>query len=216
MLAMFMLATVVTMVLMSMSGSLQVVEATERQGQVYYRAQVALQRISEDLASALLVDDIDFSGNSNENDGGRGNILEFTSTGHVVFDAEKDSPGIALISYSLEEDTENNGAFVLLRKDNLLRPSDTAETYRGDDVESFLLCDRLRAIEFTYVNQDGDEQQEWSSEPDGIGQNKTRKLPVSVKITLDFWLDQDDEKSIDFTTGVLLPVGLIDAQNQRS
>jgi type II secretory pathway pseudopilin PulG len=215
MLAMLMLATVVTMVSISISGSLRVVDATEKQGEVYYRAQVALQRISEDLSSALLVDNIEFSGNNQENDSGRGNILEFTSTAHVVFDVENDHPGIALISYLVKPDKEKEGTFVLLRRDNLLTPSDTAETFRGDGIDAFLLCDRLRAIKFTYVNKAGEELDSWTSSPEDLRNEESRKLPVSVKVTLEFWLDDSEENSIVFTTAVLLPIGLIDAQLTR-
>jgi len=212
MLAMLMLATVVTMVSLSISGSLRVIEATEKQGEVYYRAQIALQRISEDLSSALLVDGIEFSGNSQENDSGRGNLLEFTSTSHIIFDTENDHPGIALISYIVKPDNEKDNVFVLLRRDNLLRPSDTAEDFRGEDIDAFLLCDRLKSVKFTYINEAGEEQETWISLPEDITDDESRKLPVSVKVALEFWLDDDEENSIEFTTAVLLPVGLLDAQ----
>ena len=212
MLAMLMLATVVTMVSLSISGSLRVIEATEKQGEVYYRAQIALQRISEDLSSALLVDGIEFSGNSQENDSGRGNLLEFTSTSHIIFDTENDHHGIALISYIVKPDNEKDNVFVLLRRDNLLRPSDTAEDFRGEDIDTFLLCDRLKSVKFTYINEAGEEQETWISLPEDITDDESRKLPVSVKVALEFWLDDDEENSIEFTTAVLLPVGLLDAQ----
>lgn len=210
-LAMLMLATVVSMVTLSIGGSLRVIEATEQQGEIYYRAQIALQRISEDLASALLVEGIEFSGSSKDNDSTRGNILEFTSTAHIVFDTENDHPGIALISYSLRPDKEQENAFVLLRKDNLLKPSDTAEAFRGDEVDAFVLCDRLKSIAFTYVSAAGDEQDTWVSLAENIlNDDEQRQLPVTVNIILEFWLDDAEESSITFTTGVLLPLGLAD------
>jgi type II secretory pathway pseudopilin PulG len=214
-LAMVMLAAVVTMVTLSISGSLQVIDATERQGEAYYRAQVALQRIGEDLSAALLVDNIEFNGSSGENDGGRGNILEFTSTAHVVFDPANDHPGIALIAYILRPDPEEENSFLLLRRDNRLRPSDTAEMYRSDDTDAFLLCDRLRSVTFLYLDEAGEEFERWTSLPDDVQDTESRKLPVSVKVTLEFWLDREEDQSIAFTTGVLLPVGLMEARLQE-
>jgi len=211
-LAMLMLATVVTMVTLSISGSLRVVEATEKQGEAYYRAQIALQRISEDLSSALLVDGVEFSGNNRENDGARGNILEFTSTAHIVFDPENDHPGIALIAYILRPDKEKENTFVLLRRDNLLRPSDTADMYRGDNLDAFLLSDRIKSVQFSYLNGEGDELETWSSLPEDTRNPQSRKLPVFVRVTLEFWLDENEENSVAFSTAVLLPVGLIDEQ----
>lgn len=211
-LAMLMLGAVVAMVSLSISGSLQVIEATDQQGEAYHRARVALQRISEDLASALLVEGIEFNGNSQENDSGRGNILEFTSTAHVIFDPESDRPGIAFIAYILKPDRETENSFVLLRKDNLLHPSDTAETFRDESIDAFLLCDRLRSVTFTYFDEAGEELELWSSSPPDIQDAGKRKLPVSVNITLEFWLDDSRENSMAFTTGILLPVGLLGAQ----
>lgn len=213
-LAMVMLATVVTMVSLSISGSLQVIEATEQQGEAYHRAQIALQRISEDLTSALLVDGIEFIGNNQENDSVRGNILEFTSTSHIIFDAENDHPGIALIAYILKPDKDRENAFVLLRRDNLLRPSDTSESFRDESIDAFLLCDRLRSVAFTYFDEAGEELERWTSSPEDIQDTDKRRLPVSVKVTLEFWLDDGEENSISFTTGILLPVGLLDTQEK--
>lgn len=211
-LAMLMLAAVVAMVSMSISGSLQVIEATEQQGEAYHRAQVALQRISEDLASALLVDGIEFNGNSQDNDSGRGNILEFTSTAHVIFDPESDRPGIAFIAYILKPDGERENSFVLLRKDNLLHPADTAGTFRDESIDAFLLCDRLRSVTFTYFDAAGEELEQWTSLTEGIQDTGKRRLPVSVNVTLELWLDEDGENSIAFSTGILLPVGLLGVQ----
>ena len=64
--AMVILAGIVSMVTLSISGSFKVVNATQQQGELYYRAQVALQRISDDLVSAVLIDDVDGS-NDDEN-----------------------------------------------------------------------------------------------------------------------------------------------------
>ena len=212
-LAMLMLATVVSMVTMSISGSLRVVDATEQQGEAYYRAQVVLQRITEDLSSALLVDDIEFSGNNKENDSSRGNILEFTTTSHVIFDPGNDHPGIALVAYILKQDRENDQTFVLLRRDNLLRPYDKAEDYRDDTIDAFLLCDKVRSLTFTYVDETGDEVESWSSAAEDFQNPPVRKLPVSVKVSLDLWLDDQQQDSIVFTTGVLLPVALLNDQS---
>lgn len=209
MIAMLVLAAIVTMVSYSISASLQVVESTAGQGEVYHRAQVALQRISEDLTSALLVEGIEFSGNSQSNDGERGNILEFTSTSHIVFDDENDHPGVALISYTVKPDPTQDGSLLLLRSDDLITPSDTAEAFRGEGVERFLLSDRLKSVTFLYFNEEGDEQETWTSFVDDTSEEEVRMLPASVRITLEFQLDQETKKTLEFSTQVLLPVGLI-------
>lgn len=211
MLAMLILATVVTMVSFSISASLQVMESTAGQGKIYHRAQVTLQRITEDLTSALLLEGIEFSGNGQENDSERGNILEFTSTSHIVFDEENDHSGVALISYVIKPDPSREGSLLLLRSDNLLRPSDTVEVFRDKGVERFLLCDGLKSVTFSYFDKEGEARETWTSSVDEISEEEVRMLPASVKITLEFWLDQETENTLEFSSQALLPVGLINA-----
>jgi hypothetical protein len=206
-LATFILATVVSMVTMSLSGSLDVIEATDQQGQVYHRAQVALQRISEDLASALLVEGEEFSGSSEVAGGSDSPLLTFTSTAHVVFDPEHDVPGIARISYTVVPDTDNEGELLLLRSDERIVQVNDANDRQED--AAYLLCDRLRAVRFSYLDDKGEEADSWTTESDNTFNPPPRKLPVAISCTLDLWLDRQKEQSLEFTTSVLIPVGLI-------
>ena len=211
MLALFVLALVVSMVSLSLSGSLNVVAATRTQGELYYRAQVALQRISEDLASAVLVDGVEFVGGKMDQGAGEAAGLEFSSFAHVVFDPEHDHPGMALISYALVADEENEGEFLLLRNDELL--AGAVDKNRQRVKKGHLLTDRLRAVSFTYVDEEGGEQDTWSTEVDS-NDSAARKLPVSVICTLEFWVDHAADSSIKFTTRVLLPTGLINVRKK--
>lgn len=211
-LALMILGTIVSLVSVSLSGSLNVLNTTLKQGEVYHRAQVALQRITEDLASAVLVEGYEFIGTDGLIGGEDGDTLQFTSTAHVVFDAEEDSSGIAFISYQIREDPENDGELLLLRSDDLLAkaPDDPAST----DWEGFLLTDKLRSVNFRYLNRDGDELDAWSTSDDNFSlKQDERKLPVAVLCTLEFWVDRENDLSIEFSTGTVLPVGLIYAKD---
>ena len=213
MLALLVLAMVISMVSLSLSGSLRVIDATQTQGEVYYRAQVALQRISEDLASALLIDGIEFIGEKVEIDGLRADSLEFTSTAHIVFDPENDHPGIALLSYRVVSDETAEGELLLLRGDNLLASTETAAPGSDEEKGGYVLSDRLRSIRFTYYDGTGEEYDTWNTLVENEADPPPRKLPVSVRCTLDFWLDRENESSLEFTTRILLPVGLINAES---
>lgn len=215
MLALLILGTVMTMVSISLSGSLNVLNATRSQGEIYHRAQVALQRISEDLASAVLIEGAEFIGSDEQVDGQNADALEFTSTAHVVFNREVDNPGLAAISYGVQEDELHEGELVLFRSDQLLATSDPGGAVEGER-EGLILCDRLRSVNFTYFDEEGEELEEWSTSEDGFSDQSERKLPVAVSCTLEFWVDRENETSIEFKTGVLLPVGLINAQNDQS
>lgn len=208
-LAMFILAMVVSMVSLSISGSVNVLEATRTQGELYYRAQIALQRISEDLASAVLVDGVEFVGVATEQNGREATLI-FSSTAHVVFDPEHDHPGMAVIAYSVLADGDNEGEFLLLRRDDLLTVTENKGQQQG--AEGYLLSDRLRSINFIYVDEEGEEHDSWDTEVDPDDPSAVRKLPVSVICTLEFWIDRAAESSIQFTTRVLLPAGLINVK----
>lgn len=213
MLAMLVLAMVISMVAFSLAGSLRVVEATRTQGEVYFRAQVALQRISEDLASALLIDGIEFIGEKAEIDGLRADSLAFTSTAHVVFDPAYDHPGIALITYRIVVDEAAGGDLILLRGDSLLMPTEEVETASDAQKAGYPLSDRLRSVRFAYFDEVGEEHDSWNTFMEDVEDAPPRRLPVSVQCTLDFWLDREREISREFTTRILLPVGLINAQS---
>lgn len=211
-LAMFILAMVVSMVSLSISGSVNVLEATRIQGELYHRAQIALQRISEDLASAVLVDGVEFVALDAEQDGREADTLTFSSTAHVVFDPEHDHPGMAVIAYSVVADGDNEGEFLLLRRDDLLTV--TENQGQQQEAKGYLLSDRLRAISFIYVDEEGEEHDSWDTEVDPDDPSAVRKLPVSVICILDFWIDRVAESSIQFTTRILLPAGLINVKKK--
>jgi type II secretory pathway pseudopilin PulG len=213
MLALLVLAMVIFMVSLSLSGSLRVIDSTQKQGEIYFRAQVALQRISEDLASALLVDGFEFIGEKVEIDGLRADSLAFTSTAHVVFDPEYDNPGIALISYRVVSDDAGEGELVLLRGDSLLASTVMSDSGSEEKRDGYLLSDSLRSVRFAYFDEGGEEHDTWNTLVEDQPDASPRKLPVSVQCTLDFWLDRENESSLEFTTRILLPVGLINAES---
>jgi len=211
MLATIILGMVVSMVTLSLSGSLRVVDATRDQGDLYYRAQVALQRISEDLESALLIDGTDFVATATGEAAEKQVLVRFTSMAHVAFDPEGDQDGMGRIGYALIPDPENEGELVLLRSDRLATPQqkEPDEEFRG----GFLLSDRLRSVAFAYFDSEGEEFDSWDTRVDPQADAKEkllkRRLPVAVSCRLEFWLDQDRETTLIFQTSVKIPTGMI-------
>ncbi len=210
MLAMLVLSMVVSMVSVTLSASIAAIDATREQGEIYYRAQVAMERISEDLASALLPPDVEFI---STNDSNNEDILSFASMAHIVFDTENGRPGIGIIGYSLRPG-EIDGQLLLLRSDVLYLPQEEREQGNGD-VEAFLLCDRLRSVRFTFLDRNGEELEAWNSTVDEGDDTAQRLLPAAVSCRLEFWLNQEEESSISFETTVLLPVALIQPENDK-
>ncbi|WP_417909926.1 PulJ/GspJ family protein [Candidatus Electronema sp. PJ] len=214
MLAMLVLGMVVAMVSVSLSGSIKVIEGAMDQGDVYYRAQVALERISEDLTSAVLSEDTEFIARQEESSGSQSAILTFASMTHLAFDPENGLPGLGIISYVTQSDKDNPRQLFLLRADTLYRPRGE-EKKNSEEVEAFLLADQLRSVKFTFLDQNGEEQTSWDTTVKEGEEDKERHLPTAVTCRLEFWLDQEQEVSIAFQTAVPLPTGLIRPQPQE-
>ncbi|MBW2328911.1 MAG: type II secretion system protein [Deltaproteobacteria bacterium] len=208
MLAMLVLGMVVSMVSLSLSGSIRAIDATSEQGEIYYRAQVAMERISEDLTSAVLPENVEFISSKGESDTGRADELSFGSMAHLVFDSENGQPGMGIIGYAVRPDKNDEQQLVLLRSDVLYRPTEEQEK-RDDDVEPFLLCDRLRSVRFSFIARNGEELEIWDTRAGEGDEEVERRLPAAVSCRLEFWINQDEETSITFETTVILPVGLI-------
>lgn len=210
MLAMLILGMVVAMVSVSVSGSIRVMEGAMDQGDVYYRAQVALERISEDLASAALTEDANFVSGK---EGGfeQSHLLSFASLAHLSFDPEKGLPGLGQITYALQPDRSSPRQLLLLRADSLRRPVGEKQK-SGGETEAFLLADRLRSVKFTFFNRNGEEQDSWDTTVKEGEEEKERSLPAAVSCRLEFWLDEEQDASISFQTTALLPAGLIRLQ----
>jgi len=212
MLATLVLALVVSMISLSLSGSLHVMEATQDQGEIYYRAQVAMERISDDLASVVLPESADFIGQPVDAAETDVPLLLFYSTAHVVFDPDTDHDGLAVISYMLKPDPENPEMLVLLRSDQLVTPMDQAARQEPEP-DYYLLVDRVRSLRFVYLDQNGDEVDSWDTRvDDGASQaerDKARRLPVAVRCELAFWLDPENDAGLSFQTAVEVPAGRI-------
>lgn len=212
MLAMLVLGVVVSMVSLSLSGSIRAVEATLDKGDLYYRAQVAFDRISDDLASAVLPADVEFIAT------GSGDVateLSFASLAHIVFDEENGQSGMAVISYAVIADKEDEQQLLLVRTDELYRPTgETAGAKAKGNGQGFLLCDRLRSVSFSFVDHTGEEQGRWDTTVEDSKDANTRRLPAAVNCRLEFWLNREDDTSISFETTVSLPVGIIQAESE--
>lgn len=206
--ALMIIGTIMTLISATLSGSINILNATQDKGAVYHRAQVAMMRISEDIGSAILASGAEFTGVNEEVEGEDADALSFGSTSHIDFSLDPVT-GIALITYSVKEDEENKGEFLLVRTDRLLTAAGSGGSANDDD--GLLLCDRLKSVNFTYLNKDGEEMDEWPQEQasQGNGTPPAPVLPVAVTCTLEFWIDRDEGESIEFTTSILLPAGLI-------
>ncbi len=213
MLSILILGMVVSMVSLSLSGSINVMDATMEQGDLYYRAQMTMERLSEDLTSALLTENTEFIGGQDDT-GDQANLLSFASMAHIVFDSENGQNGVGIIHYAVQPDKENDQHLLLLRSDDLYRPQED-KGGKTEETEAFLLCDHLRSVTFSFVDYNGEERESWNTTLKEGDEETERRLPVAVSCRLEFWLDVEEERTVIFQTTVILPVGLIQAEPEE-
>ena len=205
-LAMTVLGVVVAMLALSLSGSMRVVEGTEREEELYSMAQAAMRRISEDLAAAFASQDGPFVGENELENGHRLDRLRFCSLAHLVFNPEQQRPGPALIGYRLEKEQGDERKFRLLRSDQPLLPGQEAQG-EGDTPPAFVVADNLRSLQLTYFDRQGQEFDSWQAELEDNNPDKQGKLPAAVHCILEFWVDPDMETTQIFSTRIVVPVG---------
>ena len=212
-LAITVLGVVVAMLSLSLSGTLKVIDATENQEEMYHQAQTTLRRITEDLAAAVQTKERVFIGKKIEADSQRADSLAFASLSHLVLNPEKQKPGVAIIRYQLQADSEDTRRLRLLRSDTLLLPGVDYSKSEAED-RSFLLADNLRSLRFKYFNQQGQEFDTWEGATDATDQQGVPPLPAAVHCTVEIWVDADKEMVQAFSTGILIPAGLVVAEGK--
>ena len=208
--AIFIFATVLSTIFISYTGTFSIIDQTESRANSYRMARIALERMQEDLESAYFstvkgkskseddpLHSTPFVGKDREIDGRDADTLNFVSRAHVVFDEEEENPGIAWVSYYVQE-SDNGDGLILYR-------SDTPEFSEapGEGTGGLILCDGLFSVDFTYYDADGKPHDTW----DSTGDELKDKFPVMVGIELSFINNSDTERPVKFVLSVSLPMG---------
>lgn len=211
-LAIAVLGMVMAMLTLSLSATLRVVEMTEKQEEIFFVAQTAMRRITEDLTAAVPSAESPFTGEKQGLRDRRADQLLFASRARLIFNPNKQKPGLALIRYQALEDPADRRMLRLTRLDTPILPGvDTVKGLVQEEADpTFLLADGLRAVRFTYFNREGQELDGWGEEGQAMEEGKAGTLPVAVHCTLEFWVDPDQELVQTFSTRVLVPVEAAD------
>ena len=205
-LAFFIFSLIVGTIYASYSGSFTTINMTESRMDTYRKAAIALARISEDLQAAYISlqpadsfgvesDSTRFVGKDGEIDWREADTLSFFSKIGALFEDADDAAVGQLISYEIIQG-EKTGELVLLRTEHgqFLDQSEAAV--------GLPLCDGLQAVKFTYVDDEGEEQDSWDTE----SEENADILPRVVSIALLFPNHENPDEPQLFKTGVGLPV----------
>ena len=197
--AIFILATVLTTVYAAYTGTFRIVRDAKYADGIYSMARGAMKRMTEDLESSCRYrDSFRFISGKAETEKGEFTELSFLSFAHLDFDDEKPS-GIAVISYFIEVDEEKEGC-ILKRKDELYRERDSEEEAAG---WRYTLCNRLQSLTYKFYDSKGEECDSWDSGSDL--ESLKDKAPSVVSIQMDFINPDNKDRPYRFMTKVFLP-----------
>ncbi|MCL2790585.1 MAG: prepilin-type N-terminal cleavage/methylation domain-containing protein [Desulfobulbus sp.] len=181
-LAITVLGVVMAMLGLSLTSTIRVVEATGQEEEVYFQAQTAMRRITEDLAAAISTQQAPFIGRNNSVRSRRADSLDFASQARLILNPDKQKAGVARIRYQLVADQEDERLWKLLRSETLLlpKPESTGEAVADDAEEpAFLLADSLRSVAFRYYDRVGQEFDSWWEAGRSEGASGAGQLPAS-------------------------------------
>lgn len=208
--AIFIFALIVSAVFTAYRGTLNIIDETESQEDIYQMARIAMERITEDLQSAYLSETTPsseadqtssepalFQAEKKYLEDLRCGELRFLSLAHLSFSDEKSLAEPAEITYYGAAGVNEN-VFDLYRSDTSLT-RERPESGTG----GLLLCKGLSSIDFIYYDAEGESHENWDSDE---GPSKG-KLPSRVSILMEFPNRIDPERPFRFMTGIAIPMG---------
>jgi general secretion pathway protein J len=201
-LAIFILAIVMSTVYASYTGTLKIVDDTRYSDYVYGMARNTMKRMIADMESISPYKGA-FRFVSERNDMGDEDFtdLTFLTSAHLdFFDAH--SSGTAVVSYYVEEDGDKEG-YLLKRNDILYRGGKEAEEENLKGA-GFVLCDSLKSVKYTFYDKGGEEYEDWDTastiKPGSEG------APFLISVKLEFVNPKDAKNPFHFTTRVFIPM----------
>lgn len=199
-LAIFILGIVLSTVYASYTGTFRIIRETEYDAEIYGMARSALDRMARDLQSAapwrraFAFKTKPYSFHDREFV-----RLTFRAASHVAFSEQEVPGGITVVEYRIDEDPEKEG-YTLSRRDNLYRDPEKDEAAPG----GYLLCDRVEALTYRFIDDAGKEYDSWDSGGGGSPAQKDR-APSGVLIRLSLVNPTNRERPYLFMTRVRIP-----------
>ena len=197
-LAIFILATVLSTVFASYTGTLRMVSETESQADIYHMARIAFERILEDLESFYLPEQSETSeiGEEEQPFEFTNTSLRFPSRAHVVFSEEDQSWGATEITYEVREGDEGEG-MILYRRE---RPQWGEEEASEEGEGELPLCEKLwreDPVKFVFIDAEGKEMDDWDPSSED-------QVPTRIDVSLQFINPSNPEAPLKFATSVAL------------
>lgn len=197
------LATVLTTVYAAYTGTFGLVKSNRSGNDIYSMARTAINRMAEDMESACgYRGSLEFV--SGEIETGDLMELSFLSSSHLDFDNERSS-GTAIIHYFIVKDDEeekgeeDEDSYILKRRDELYHGKATEDKEGG-----YILCNGLQSLTYKFYDGSGVEYDSWDSGSDLTAQKN--RFPAIVLIRMEFINPDNRDRPYSFMTKVFLPM----------
>ncbi|WP_176761089.1 PulJ/GspJ family protein [Desulforhopalus singaporensis] len=175
-------------------------------------ARIIIERFNEDLFAAVIGAGSYLEGEQQAISEKRADRLRFMSSTCLQVGNNIHSQGRCMISYETEPDDET-GLLRLLRKSVPYRIGQQSI----QDSRSHLIGKGLALVRITYMDSDGNETDEWHSNPDdepAPGNTEGAELPRLITLTFSFAgnSDEEEQSSKQYRTAVYLPASTVQQQ----
>lgn len=197
--AVFILATVLSTVYAAYRGTFQIIHDSERDGEIYGLARSTMLRIIKDLSVVTTSGGTaKFVSKASEAAGANFMDIAFTSRAHLSWVDTESSGTLAEIGYYVDEEGPE-GTFRLLRRD--VPVAETGNENR--EKPGFVMCEGLYSLTYKFTDSSGQGHDSWDAAAGATGENN--KIPALVSVELQLVNPEDKERPYKFVTRVFLP-----------
>ncbi len=215
--AVMILAMVLTTLYAAYTGTFRTALATEEDDALHGMARGMFLRLIRDLGGLVPHNGAMVFIAQPAEEGGGFLRLAFRSSAHLAFSPEDVAGGAAFIVYEVRPDKKNEGVFDLLRGDGF--PEEKVSNAAGDlslsgkEAEAarstFALCTDVHALTYTFYDDEGKEYETWDSVNGPEIQRK--RAPAMIQVTLDLAGPSRREAPLRFQTRINLPITKVSA-----
>ncbi len=210
MISLTVLAVVLTITYATFSATTGQIGAVRESSEVHQQARVIFERMFKDLTGcAVCLQDCDSADRNREpvfrplvcegslDDRASFTTLSFSSTSHLAMTERTRGLDLSGIVYRLEEDESDADLLILSRSD---------DPYPGtSDLERrfLVLGERIVRIRLEFIDRAGEAHEEWDSSRG----SQAGRLPRRVRLS--FTIRAKDGSEVPFSSGWVLPAGLL-------
>jgi prepilin-type N-terminal cleavage/methylation domain-containing protein len=197
--AVFILATVLSTIYAAYRGTFRIISDADRDGEIYGMARNTMLRIIKDL-SAVTMNGGTFKFVSRTSETAGANFMElvFISRAHLSWTESESSGTVAEISYYVDQEGPE-GSYRLMRQD-------VPGVQAGNQVtgrQGYVICEGLYSVIYKFADSSGQGHDTWDSTAGAMGEKN--KVPAIVSVELKLVNPRDKERPYKFVTKVFLP-----------